>query len=75
MNCVSNVPSAEYKARRKNMGITLEEFASRVGVSALTLRRWEEGRTRPTKENHQLWVSALDEAEEAEWQRPEAQAK
>lgn len=75
MSCANNVPSAEYKTRRKNMGITQEDFAKRVGVSALTLRRWEEGRTRPNKENHQLWVRALDDAEETEWQdRPEAEA-
>jgi len=37
------------KAIRKEMGLTIEEFAHEVGVTASTVSRWEHGANTPTK--------------------------
>ena len=38
----------DIRAARKRMVLTQEAFARRIGVSLLTVSRWERGSTRPT---------------------------
>jgi DNA-binding transcriptional regulator YiaG len=33
---------------RESVGLSQEKFASRLGVSSPTIRRWENGRTKPS---------------------------
>jgi putative transcriptional regulator len=40
---------AEIKNKRKAMNLTQVQFASAVGVSFVTLNRWESGKTKPSK--------------------------
>jgi transcriptional regulator with XRE-family HTH domain len=35
------------KTRRKDMGLTQEEFAELIGVDRVTVSRWERGTNRP----------------------------
>ena len=37
-------------SRRKRLGLSAEQYAKLVGVSAQTLYNWEQGRTRPREE-------------------------
>lgn len=54
------LPSPE-KARnlRENMGLSLHKAAEEIGVSKLTLMRWEQGKTVPTPDNHRKYQTAL----------------
>ena len=36
------------KATRKRLGLTQEQFARLLGISAPTVQRWEYGKTKPT---------------------------
>lgn len=68
MNCGKSVPFKAYKAQRQGLGISMEAFAAMVGVSCLTLRRWEEGRVQPTEDNLQRWRRALRDGQAQEEQ-------
>lgn len=39
----------ETKELRKKLGLTQEAFAIRLGVSVMTIRRWESGKTKPSR--------------------------
>ncbi len=43
-----SVRAADVKAARKQVGLTRDEFASAFGLSAATLRKWENGERHPT---------------------------
>ncbi len=38
----------DVKALRKSIGLTQEQLASLMGITAITVNRWEHGRTEPT---------------------------
>jgi len=42
------VHPADVKTARKQVGLTRKEFASTFGLSAATLRKWENGERHPT---------------------------
>lgn len=39
----------EVKELRKRLGLTQEAFAVRLGVSVMTVRRWESNKTKPSR--------------------------
>ena len=39
----------EVKELRKKLGLTQEAFAIRLGVSVMTVRRWESGKAKPSR--------------------------
>ena len=41
--------TVEVKTLRKKLGLTQEAFAIRLGVSVMTVRRWEGGKTKPSR--------------------------
>jgi putative transcriptional regulator len=47
---VHNVPMRpdEVQRARKRLGLSQDEFANAIGVSASTLRKWEQGQRAPT---------------------------
>lgn len=42
------VDAAEIKALRKTLGLSQERFARTVGVTLVTVRRWEQGHSKPS---------------------------
>ncbi len=51
--------AAQISAIRKRLGLTLTEFAYRIGVSAHTVMAWEAGRRHP-KYDHMAKINELD---------------
>ena len=49
----------EARKLRKSMGLTLQGAAEEIGVSKLTLLRWEQGKTSPSLDNHRAYQQAL----------------
>lgn len=45
----------EIKDLRLDMGISQEEFAHKVGVTLMTVHRWESGKTKP----HKIFVTKI----------------
>ena len=41
--------SIEIKAMRKEMNLTQQEFANKIGIAMMTVSNWETGRTKPSK--------------------------
>ena len=39
----------EVKELRKRLGLTQDEFAVQLGVAPFTVRRWESGKTKPSR--------------------------
>jgi len=39
----------DVKKLRKKLGFTQDEFAVRLGVAPFTVRRWESGKTKPSR--------------------------
>jgi len=37
------------KELRQKLGLTQEQFAVKIGVTSMTIRRWESGRTHPSR--------------------------
>lgn len=37
------------KELRKKIGLTQEAFAQQLGISVMTVRRWEKGKTKPSR--------------------------
>lgn len=44
---VVRVPTIDVRAARKKLGMSQDRFARSFGVSAATVRNWEQGRRRP----------------------------
>ena len=44
---VHHVPVSEVRAIRSRTGLSQAEFSRQIGVSAATLRNWEQGRRQP----------------------------
>ena len=44
----------EIKELRKKLELTQEAFAIKLGISVMTVRRWESGRTKPSRMAKQL---------------------
>ena len=70
--------AARIKEYRKDKGLTQEELASLIGVSAKTIGRYEQGLTEPSADTLFLLTDALDieisdlideESLEKEWER------
>lgn len=49
----------QIRARREQLGVTVNELANRVGVSSQAIRYWESGRSFPGKSKAPLVESAL----------------
>ena len=45
------------KAQRRRTGLSAADYARLVGVSALTIYNWEQGKSRPRKEQHVALVA------------------
>ena len=43
-----DVPAVDVKAVRAKLGLSQDKFAAAFGVSARTVRKWEQGERRPT---------------------------
>ena len=41
------IPDVDVKAAREKLGLSLDRFARAFGISASTLRKWEQGQRRP----------------------------
>ncbi len=41
------VPEVDVEEVRKGLGLSVTEFAARFGLTAASVRNWEEGRTQP----------------------------
>lgn len=54
------------RAIRRRAGLTLEEFAERVGVDQSTMSRWENGQRRPRGDAACRWLTALEELAQAD---------
>ena len=39
----------EVKEIRKKLGLTQDDFAFQLGVTPMTVRRWESGKTKPSR--------------------------
>lgn len=44
-----NISSMDIRKLRKKLGLTQVEFAERLGVSSMTVKRWEAGTARPSQ--------------------------
>ena len=44
---------------RQRLGLTQEQFASRLGVTFPTVNRWERGRTKPSPMAQKLLIKAV----------------
>jgi putative transcriptional regulator len=44
---------------RQRLGLTQEQFASRLGVTFPTINRWENGRSKPSPMAQQLLITTL----------------
>ena len=44
---VVEVPDVDVKAAREKLGLSQDKFARAFGISASTLRKWEQGQRRP----------------------------
>jgi len=44
---IVEVPAVDVRAARKKLGMSQDRFARSFGVSAATVRNWEQGRRRP----------------------------
>lgn len=44
---------------RQRLGLTQEQFASRLGVTFPTVNRWERGRTKPSPMAQKLLIEAV----------------
>ena len=53
--------------RRAERGLTQAEVAERIGVSRVTLARWEGGYREPTMSQLLKWMAALDGRLVPEW--------
>lgn len=51
----------ETKQLRQRLGLTQEAFAIRLGISVMTVRRWESGKTKPSR----MALTLLKELEKA----------
>ncbi len=49
----------EIKIKRQALGLSQEELARKINVSFTTINRWEGGKTKPNKKNHQLLKKIL----------------
>lgn len=43
----ARVPKVDVRAARRKLGLSQDDFARSFGVSAATVRNWEQGRRRP----------------------------
>lgn len=50
----------DIRKRRKELKLTQIELAKRVGVSMMTVQLWERNVTRPSEENYQKLLEALE---------------
>ena len=44
---VVEIPDVDVKAAREKLGLSQDRFARAFGISASTLRKWEQGQRRP----------------------------
>lgn len=58
----AKLPSPDVRYRiRQDAGVTLEEIAAELGVSAVTVQRWERGLAVPRRERAIAYKCLLDE--------------
>ena len=50
----------DLKKMREEAGFSAEELAAKMGMSLTTIRRWEEGKTKPSKGNMMLLKLILE---------------
>ena len=43
------VKEIDVKKLREKLGLTQDEFAVKLGVAPFTIRRWESGKTKPSR--------------------------
>ena len=48
--------SARVRRARKRLGMTQKEFAVHVGVAIVTVQKWEQGHSRPTRPENVLKI-------------------
>ena len=58
MNDALEIPDLVREVRQR-LGLTQEQFASRLGVTFPTVNRWENGRTKPSPMAQQLLITML----------------
>ena len=46
---------------RQRLGLTQEQFASRLGVTFPTVNRWERGRTKPSPMAQKLLIKVVEQ--------------
>lgn len=64
LGCFENLPGDTfgqkiYKARHYH-GLTMKEFANKLGVNPWTIRKWENGSSKPLEENFNKLTKMLD---------------
>jgi DNA-binding transcriptional regulator YiaG len=57
MNDQTRFSARSVKAQRRRSGLSAADYAQLVGVSALTVYNWEQGKTRPRKEQQTALVA------------------
>ena len=60
------------EAHRERLELSAADYATLVGVSALTIYNWEKGKTRPRKEQLAAWAAIRGLGKREAWQRLEA---
>ena len=53
----------DVKALRQKLGLTQEQFAVKLGTTAITIRRWEKGYTKPNGMAQRLLEEVSRESE------------
>lgn len=66
---------ARLRVIRKEMGMSQEELARRMGMSYMTIRRWETGQRSPRAEEIKRLAAILGVGEEALWGEAPARGK
>ena len=54
----------DIKTVRRKLGLTQEKFAQRLGVSLMTVRRWERGKCKPLPAIQKVIDRLLQDADE-----------
>ena len=60
MNDALEIPDLVREARQR-LGLTQEQFASRLGVTFPTVNRWENGRSKPSPMAKKLLIKVVEQ--------------